>query len=185
MYQYWECYQYQYCPYKTQYCPQYLAVIIQIRVGSMSQKEKGTVLSAILGDFYFRVHLCHRYNPTHLFGLQYSLEKLTSVPFRTFLHMYIFTQILYSDVGSSTKNNKYDPPVWDHTLRKKRVPKQYPQGHYLTVRNMAPLGVLFWCPSDPRALFHKHEGKKSAPLKKGYHLQQEFPRGTVLVPFFL
>ena len=38
----------------------------------------------------------------------------------------------------------------------KRVPKQHPQGHYLAVHNLAPLGVLFWY-RQRGPFFDKHD----------------------------
>ncbi len=72
----------------------------------------------------------------------------------------------------------------------KRVPKQHPQGCYLTVRNLALLGVLFWQPTDRGVLFsHKKgapRGAKIAPFKKkkGYRFQPFFCKTAPLGAFF-
>ncbi len=49
--------------------------------------------------------------------------------------------------------------------QKKRVPKQYPQEHYLTVHNMVPLGVLFWYPSDLRGTVLNYSFRAPLPAE--------------------
>ena len=73
----------------------------------------------------------------------------------------------------------------------KRVPKQYRQGHYLTVRNMAPSGILFWCPSDQRVLYlmiikekECPRGTKTVPFFRGVLFSTFFQKGSKIVPFF-
>ncbi len=57
---------------------------------------------------------------------------------RHFLQLVNYSEVRYIYKYKEEKNT--------YTQKKRRVPKQYPQKHYLNVRNRVPLGVLFRCP---------------------------------------
>ena len=75
----------------------------------------------------------------------------------------------YSPVDQATRDSQL------YTTIRKKGTEKVSQEHYLTVRNMVPLGELFRCPSYPGILycFKKNKKKKKTKINKNKKKKQK------------
>ena len=108
--------------------------------------------------------------------------------------MHMHDMVNETDIYMSRKNNHYKlRPIISqlnpHTQKRGTETVPLFEEHYLTVHNMVPLWVLFWCPASLRCIVFRInmiiKEKMSAPLKKGTIRSNSTPGIQFWYPFFL